>query len=298
MASFLLLLVCLILGTLIAHFGRPPEGLARSLNWWILYVALPAVVVEIIPHLQFDVSLWFLLVSMWLIFAVSWLLFHHLGVRLNWSRGTIGAVVLTAGLCNSAFVGFPLIEALRGKQALPYAAIADQLGSFMNVSVGGSIVVAMYSGGAVSTRIVLRKIMMFPPFVALIMAIVVALLPAWPPLVDEVLARIGATLAPLALFSVGLQLRLKLSAHRILPMLTGLSWKLGMAPLMILGLGMALQINPAILTVALLQSSMAPMMTAAILAEQGNLDPPLANMMVGIGILISFITVPLWNLAT
>lgn len=298
MASFLLLLVCLVLGTLIAHFGRPPEGLARSLNWWILYIALPAVVVEIIPHLQFDVSLWFLLVSMWLIFAVSWLLFHHLGVRLNWSRGTIGAVVLTAGLCNSAFVGFPLIEALRGKQALPYAAIADQLGSFMNVSVGGSIVVAMYSGGAVSTRIVLRKIMMFPPFVALIMAIVVALLPAWPPLVDEVLARIGATLAPLALFSVGLQLRLKLSAHRIVPMLTGLSWKLGMAPLMILGLGMALQINPAILTVALLQSSMAPMMTTAILAEQGNLDPPLANMMVGIGILISFITVPLWNLAT
>ncbi len=297
MASFLLLIVCLGLGVLVAHLGRPPEGLAKNLNWWVLHVALPAMVLQYIPHLQFDLSLWFLFVPMWLIFACSWLLFHHLGTRLGWSRGTIGAVVLTAGLCNTSFVGFPLIEALRGKDVLTYAAITDQLGSFLNASIGGSLVVAMYSGGRSDVRVIARKVLLFPPFVALLVALLVATTPGWPTLVEEVLAHISASLAPLALFSVGLQLRLKVSAHRALPFATCLVWKLGMAPLMIYGLGVGLSISQPVLTVTLLQAAMAPMVTAGILAEQGNLDPPLANMIVGVGILLSFITVPLWSLA-
>lgn len=296
MASFLLLLFCLMLGTLITHLGRSPENLAKNLNWWVLHVALPATVLELIPRLQFDTGLWFLAVSMWLIFASTWMVFHHLGNWLNWSRGSIGAVILTAGLCNSSFVGFPLIEALHGKQALTYAAIADQLGCFMNVSIGGSMVVAMYSGGRIDGRTIVRKIACFPPFIALLVAGCVAFTPGWPKLFEEVLTRIAATLAPLALFSVGLQLRLKLSAHRVIPLITVLGWKLGLVPLFIYGIGLALNIKQPILTVTLLEAAMAPMVTAAILAEQGNLDPPLANMLVGLGILLSFITVPLWNL--
>lgn len=296
MASFLFLLVCLLLGTLIAHLGRPPEGLARNLNWWVVYIALPATILEIIPRLKFDASLWYLAVSMWLIFLSGWLVFHRIGTWLHWSRGTIGAIVLTAGSCNSGFVGFPVIEALRGKEALTYAAIADQLGGFVVINVGGSLAIALYSGGHFDVRDLTRRIISFPPFIALLIALAVTLTPGWPGMIEQVLSRISASLAPLALFAVGLQLRLKLSGHRVAPFTLGLIWKLALAPLLVYGFGLALNINHAILTVALLQASMAPMITAAILAEQAGLDPPLANMMAGIGILASFITVPLWNL--
>lgn len=296
MASFLLLVVCLLLGAAVAQSGRAPDNLAKNLNWWVLHIALPATVLEIIPQLHLDASLWFLAASMWLIFSGSWLVFHWLGTQLQWSRGTIGAVVLTAGLCNSSFVGFPLIEALRGKQALTYAAIADQLGCFLNASIGGSLVVALYSGSKLDARVVVRKVFLFPPFIALLIALLVSFTPGWPMLMQDLLSRISATLAPLALFSVGLQLRLKLNAQRVTPFVTGLIWKLGLAPLMIYGIGLVLNISQPVFTVTLLQAAMAPMVTAAILAEQGNLDPPLANMMVGVGILLSFITVPLWNL--
>lgn len=296
MASFLLLIVCVVLGAFVARLGRPPEGLARHLNWWVLYIALPAKVLEIVPHLRFDASLWFLAVAMWVVFLGAWLIFHHVGTWLKWPRGTIGAIVLTAGLSNSSFVGFPLIEALRGKGALTYAAIADQLGCFMAISIGGSLVAALYSGGHADARTIVRKIASFPPFIALAIAALVAQTSGWPSLFDEVLASIGASLAPLALFSVGLQLQRKLSAHHIVPFVMGLGWKLAVAPLLIYGVGLGLQINRPILTVALLQAAMAPMISGAILAEQYDLDPQLANMMVGIGILLSFVTVPLWNL--
>ncbi len=296
MASFLLLIVCLILGVLVARIGNPPNELSRSLNWWVLYIALPATVLELIPHLVFDTSLWFLVAGMWLVFLGTWLLFHHLGKWLGWSHSTIGAVVLCAGLSNTGFVGFPLLEALRGKEVLSYAALADQAGCFLAMSVGGSLVVALYSGHKTNARAIARKIVMFPPLIALVVAIFVAMTPGWPPIVEAVLARISATLAPLALFSVGLQLQFRLAAHRITPLLTGLVWKLGIAPLLIFGIGMALQIPSGIFTVTLLEAAMAPMISAAILAEQNELDPPLANMLVGLGIVLSFITVPLWNL--
>lgn len=296
MGSFLLLIFCLVLGALVGRWNQTPQGLARSLNWYVLHITLPAVVLAIIPHLQFDASLWFLVLPLWGIFGSSWLVFHFLGTRLHWSRATIGSIVLTAGAGNTAFVGLPLVEALRGKQALSYAALADQLGSFIAITVGGAIVVALYSGSQVAGRTIVRKIATFPPFLALLVASVVALTSGWPPLMENVFTRIGSSMTPIALFSVGLQLRPQLNAQRVAPFLTGLAWKLGLAPLAVISMGWLLHINQPILTVTVLQAAMAPMTTAAIMAEQGNLDSPLANMMVGVGILISFLTVPLWNL--
>jgi predicted permease len=39
---------------------------------------------------------------------------------------------------------------------------------------------------------------------------------------------------------------------------------------------------------------MAPMIGAAIVATEHRLDPPLTTLMVGIGIPLSFLTVPVW----
>ena len=289
------LLFFMLLGVVVAQSGRAPQGLAKQLNWWALYIATPATVLEIVPRLQFTSSLWFLAASQWFIFILAWVLFHWLAKIFGWSRNTLGAIILTAGLGNTAFVGFPLIEALRGKEALAYAAIADQIGAFLAINIGGSVVVALYAGCQTSTRQVVRRVLLFPPFVALIIALGVSFTSGWPVLVDDLLNRLSATMAPLVLFSVGLQLQLQALKHHTAPLLTGLTWKLGLAPLLVLCCGRFLHIDSSVLTISVLESAMAPMISAAILAEQHELNPPLANMMVGIGILLSFITVPLWN---
>ena len=35
-------------------FARPPAGIVQGLNWWVLNIALPALVLELIPRVQFD----------------------------------------------------------------------------------------------------------------------------------------------------------------------------------------------------------------------------------------------------
>jgi predicted permease len=65
------------------------------------------------------------------------------------------------------------------------------------------------------------------------------------------------------------------------------------APLVCLGLGVASRVHGLPLTIGVLQSAMAPMISAAILADEYDLDPPLTHGLLGAGIALSLVTVPL-----
>lgn len=295
MSALLLLLACLLLGFIVARRFHPPMGLAQGLNWWVINIALPALVLELIPRLHFDPRLWLLVVSQWGVFIGAFALFRLLGQWLGWSRGRIGALTLVCGLGNTSFMGYPMIEALRGSAGLTLAVIADQAGCFLMLAVGGVMVGAIYGGAPAHPREMARRVLLFPPFLSLCIGIVVGLAGGWPADAGEILHRIGQTLTPLALFSVGLRIRLQLKGDQVAAAALGLSWKLLLAPLLMLGLGHAVGATGLLLAITVLQAAMAPMISAAILADQYSLEPSLANAVLGTGILLSLVTVPLWN---
>jgi malate permease and related proteins len=296
MSALLLLFICLALGAVVARWFKPPQGLAQYLNWWVINIALPALVLDLIPRIRFDPQLWFPVVAQWLVFVGAWLLFAGLGPRLGWSRNRIGALILVTGLGNTSFMGYPLIEALRGKDGLALAVVADQLGCFVALAVGGVAVTAVFAGRKLMPEEIARRILLFPSFIALVTGVVAGMLGGWPDALHHVLERLGATLTPLALFSVGLQFRLHLGRSQLGALGLGLGWKLLLAPLLCLGLGLATGVSGLVLTVGVLQAAMAPMISAAILADQYGLEPPLANTVLGAGILLSLATVPLANM--
>jgi len=293
--AILLLLVCLALGALIARYAHPPMGLAQGLNWWVINIALPALVLDLIPRVRFDPQLWFLVASQWLVFIGAALLFHFVGKARGWSRARTGCMVLMSALGNTSFVGYPLLEALRGREGLALGVVADQVGCFVALAVGGVIVAAFYSGKTPKPREIARRVLLFPAFLALAAGIVIGALGGWPQPVEDILQRVGGTLVPLALFSVGLRLRLQLGDGQLGLVSASLGWKLIAAPLLMLGVGMLTGVGGLVLTIAVLQAAMAPMISAAILCDQHHLDPSLANTILGAGILLSLVTVPLWS---
>jgi predicted permease len=160
MSALVLLFACFLLGVLVARFTSPPQGLASALNWWVIYIALPALVLELIPGLRLDAQLWFLPAAQWIVFVGAWALAAAMGKWLGWSRERTGAVILVAGLSNTAFAGYPLIEALHGKEALPLAVVADQLGCLIVLATGGIFVATLYSGVFAAHHIV-RRVLLF-----------------------------------------------------------------------------------------------------------------------------------------
>jgi predicted permease len=188
-----------------------------------------------------------------------------------------------------------MIASLRGTEGLPLAVVADQAGCFTMLAIGGALVTSIYGGGGVSVSRIAQRVLLFPPFVALLVGICMGVLGGWLPFVDDSLQRIGATLVPLALFSVGLQVRLQSSSEHAGVAAIGLAYKLAAAPLAIYVIGVISGIGGMMLTIGVLQSAMAPMISAAILAEQHDLEPQLANYVLALGIVLSFATVPLLN---
>lgn len=296
MSAMLLLFVCLVLGVLVARFARPPAGIVHGINFWVLNIALSALVLELIPKVHFNAQLWFPIATMWVTFFGAWLLIGTIGSRLGWSRQRIGALVLVCGLGNTSFMGYPLMQALHGKAGLTLAVVSDQLGCFPLLASAGIVVASIYAGRTPQPRVIARRILTFPPFISLVIGLLVGVLGGWPALMDGVLGPIGSTLTPLALFSVGLQFKFH-PGHRQLGAATlGLSWKLLLAPLACWGMGVAAGVDGLVLTVGVLQAAMAPMVSAAILADEYDLEPTLANTVLGAGIVLSLITIPLGNL--
>ncbi len=116
--------------------------------------------------------------------------------------------------------------------------------------------------------------------------------PAW---LTEGLHTLSAAVVPLALCSVGMQLRSADCRAVAKPLALGLGFKLVIAPavLLLIFTGLVGTGGNAV-RVGLFEAAMGPQIGAAIVALEYGLDRRLVASMVGIGIPLSFATVPGW----
>jgi predicted permease len=263
-----------------------------QLNRFILFVSLPATMLFALHNLRFETTLLFPISMAWIIFVLALAFF----TRRIWgfSRATIGALVLTAGLGNTSFVGFPLLTALYGQSVLKTAVLTDQPGSFLVLATLGVFSAASFGAKNASFKSIFLRITKFPPIWALAIALALRGV-SFPETVTHFLVFFAKTLIPLALISVGSQLLLKPKdlRGREKALALGLGYKLFLAPAFMLVLALLLGIPHEIARITILEAAMAPMITGAIIAKENELDPELCSLMVGIGIPLSLISVPL-----
>jgi len=295
MTSLILLGVCLLIGVALRHVKTIPSNAHSTLGALILYVPMPAICLLSLPDLKWDLSLISLGLVGWIIFGLAYFLFTFLGKKFNWSKEVVGCLILTGGFCNSAFVGFPVIDALYGKEALKYAIFLDQAGSFLIVSSLGIWVALTFSSGKMRKRVLFKKIILFPPFIAFLVGILGGLI-GWRAegVTREVLEKLAALLTPMALISVGLQLRWDEIHEEIRYLTLGLGFKLFLAPLVILVAYVLSGVDKEIIKVSVMEAGMASMVTSSILAASHGLRPRLAGMMVGVGVPLSALSLALW----
>jgi len=294
MNNLLLLILCFIVGMVLHRFKRMPENAPATLNSFIIHVSLPALTLLYIHDVQFSSTVFLTALMAWLVFGFSVLFFYYVGRFLALPRATVGTLMLLGGLGNTSFFGLPMVEAFYGSAAITTAIVADLLGSFFVLSILGISVAGWYSHTPPTALQLLKRIAIFPPFLALLVALI--LLPVdYADWFSQLLKRLGDTLAPLALLSVGLQLRLGDFASVRRNVLLGLSFKLLLAPLSVYLLYVQLLgARGEAIQVTLFEAAMPPMITAAIIAAEHHLDAKLANLMVAIGLLISFASLTLW----
>jgi hypothetical protein len=271
--AFALILAMLALGLVFQRLRVFPDSAAEVLNKVVLYVCLPASVLIYAPRLELGREVLAVAAVPWLLLAATVALVSLATRALKLRPDQHAVLLLCVALGNTSFLGYPLVRALLGEDALPYAVIYDQFGAFLILSTFGLYVLARYGGDAKPTfGLIARRVATFPPFLALVLGLTV--MPEAPP----------------AWIAGGLQ-RL---ADALLPLVVGLALKLAVMPLLALAMAPLLGLQGVQHDAVVLESAMPPMITAAALAISHRLAPGLAAAMVGYGILLSLITLPAW----
>ncbi|KAF1712271.1 malate permease [Pseudoxanthomonas kalamensis DSM 18571] len=292
--AFALILAMLGLGMLFARLRTFPDNAAETLNRVVLYLCLPAAVLIYLPRLHMQAALLGVAATPWLL-ALATVLLVSLATRwLKFRRDEHAVLLVCVALCNSSFIGYPMVRALLGEQALPYAVVYDQFGSFVLLSTFGLYVLARYSGDARPTAgQIVRRIATFPPMWALVAGLTV--MPEQPPpWIAAALQKLADALLPLVMLAVGLSIQLRLPRTEVKPLLVGLLLRLVVMPAIALPLSLAFGMRGEMLQANVLESAMPTMITAAALAISHNLAPRLSAALVGYGIVLSLVTLPAW----
>lgn len=294
MINFVLIAVCIIAGMIFKSTKTIHPDAHKGINTWVLYLALPAVSFKYLPKVQWSLEMLFPILSTVLIAVGSSILVLFYCRIKNYSRRSRSTMELASGYSNTSFIGFPLIAAFYGEQYLSIAIICDQT-MFLMLSTMG-IITALKGGsksGKISSIFILKRLFTFPPFLGCISALILSQffnLDFAEPLFD----KLAATVAPLALFSVGLQLKFN-GWRKLIPQIsTSMLYKLILAPSCVLVLALVFDIKEDIAKISIFEAAMPTVITSSIIAEQFRLNTKLINLIIGISILVGFVTTGIW----
>jgi malate permease and related proteins len=290
--NFVLIGVFVLLGMLFQRLKSFPKDSAQVLNMFALYVSLPALVLRKAPQIVFSRAALIPLLVPWgmLLLSVALLL---LGARLcRWPRNLVGVLLLIVPLGNTSFLGIPMVQAFFGAAGLPHLIVYDQLGTMLIFSTYGSFILAVYGReGRLDLPSIARKMIFFPPTIALAVGLALHSWP-YPEKVAQVLQNISLSLVPLVMTAIGFQLRLRLQPKVFAPLTFGLAVKLIVAPLVAFAVCRLVGASGLAVEVSVIEAGMPPMVTAAALAVVAGMDAELSVALVGVGIVLSFGTLP------
>ncbi len=295
MVNFILIAVCIIAGMVFKATKSIHPDAHKGINTWILYLALPAVSFKYLPKVEWSKEMLFPILSTVVIAVGSIFFMKFYSKAKGYSERSRRSLELASGYSNTSFIGFPLIAAFYGEQYLSIAIICDQT-MFLCLSTIG-IISALKGGnngsGEISSKFILKRLFTFPPFLGCISALILSqfidLTPAEP-----FFDKLAATVGPLALFSVGLQLKFngwrKLWSQISMSML----YKLMIAPAVVMLLAVAIGIKGDIAKISIFEAAMPTLVTSSIIAEQFKLNTKLTNLIIGISIIVGFFTTAFW----
>ncbi|WP_281951430.1 AEC family transporter [Nitrosophilus kaiyonis] len=258
---------------------------------FIIYISLPSLIISHIYKLNIDISFLKYIAFGWFItiFAIflSFLAGKYL---LKLPLNSLLSFIMVSAFANTAFVGYPYVETFLGNEALGYAIIYDNFASFLPVVTIGAFLLSFNSK---DKKIDLKKIFTFPPFLVLIFSYLLKNFQ-----IDnsflEIFEKIGQTVTPLALFSVGAKIDFSKLKKIKLPIFFSLILKMILIPLISLYLlkflfGINIESKAVLFEIA-----MPPMVLASIMVMKAKLDSNLAVGSVGFGVIFSFLTIPIF----
>jgi len=294
----LLIVTLFMIGFAARRVISEPASLVKWLNNFIVYLAMPALILLNIPKLELSADMLIPVGVAWAWLLIGAATVIALSRWLAWPRQTEAAMLLLVTMGNTSFLGFPMVLAFFSDSVLAYAIFFDQLGGFLILSTFGLIVIAVYSpldsgrAGRVQLNQIIRKISTFPPFIALVVAVFVPLdaVVFW---LGDALTLLSKLLMPVALFLLGVQFKPRLLPEHKVPLFCAIALKMIAAPLLAFFILLSLGSTGDVRTATIFEAAMPSMVTPGLMAMQAGIAPRFIATLLGYSTLFAFVSLPL-----
>lgn len=276
-------------------FKRIKHDISESLTEFVIYFSLPALALAKIRNLTFNQEIIELIVIAYVAMGISLVLSYGAGRYMKLSKKDTATLMVVATFGNTAFVGFSYIESLYSLDHVVYALVYDQIGSFIALLTVGVLIIAWGGEQERSVKTIAKQVFFSPPLLAIIAALYFHGT-VFPSFIETMLDKFQATLIPLVTTIVGMKLDFRSLGLYMQENLVALLIKMVLTPLVILVLlRLFSDMSLPWVRVTFLETAMPPMTMAVVFAIRGGLNKDLAINALALGILVSFVSIGLWN---
>lgn len=291
-------LIAFVLVTIAAGYGLRKLGLvrqeaAKDLNALVFYLTLPMLVFMALHRATLSWSMLVMPLIAWGAIAVGLAIGFLIARAGRMTPTTAGAFVLALTFGNTTFFGYPVIQGLYGEAHLTLAIFYDQLGATLAVNTVGVAVASRMGTGSVDLASGLRRLALFPPIWGLVLGLALHGL-MLPPLVAELLERLGQLTVPLIMLSIGLSLQFSRWREDLGWVAVATAGRLLVLPALVWGATRALGLPLAYQQAAVMEAAMPSMFFSLTVAMLFGLHVNLIVNAIMATTMLSFVTLPLW----
>jgi predicted permease len=258
----------------------------------VLYFIFPLFIIYKVHFLEFsdDITL---VVSFALIAFILGILFAYIFAKIfkiNANSATMIAMSVAYG--NTSFLGFAFVDSYYGSYALSLAIFYDQV----NMLLLALLAPLVCSFGNADEKFSLKKtfisVVTFPPTIAFVIALATKGI-VFPEVVTLFLQKVSFVLVPIIMFAIGMRFELSDIRGKEKEISIIILISMVLIPLTLYMGSFLLLENSISLKVSIMEAAMPPMVLATVTAIKSGLDEKLGMGALGVGMILSFISIPI-----
>lgn len=289
-----LLVMLLALGYLCARLKLVGPEFNKGLSKLVINVFLAGMILSSVINKKLEMTggdvafgLLMMTLSMLICVGIGWLSPTLLRIK----DGDKGMYRILAAFMNNGFVGFPLVAAVYGENAVFFASLSNIPFNLLLYTAG----VMLLQKGDKNTKFSIKSVINVPIVATFIAVVIFAFEIPMPKLVDDVADTLSAATVPLSMMCVGLSLgSVSLKEALMQPRLYGISLvRLLICPLAVWLVLRIFITNPVILGTIVILSACPSAIICTILGIQYGRDGVESSEAIFISTMLSMITIPL-----
>lgn len=294
--SLLMIFAMIIPGVVFKKTGNITESQTKGLSNIVTKLTLPFLIIDSM-QIEFSKEVFHSsLVVIWitiLFFILAALMAVPVSRLCRMTKPQTGIFIFMMMFANTGFIGFPIIQALYGKEAIFYASMVEMINDFM-IFTAGMAVIQITSGGKAKVN---WRDFVSPGVICILFGYLLFLFNLrLPGFIGQSVHLIGTITTPLCMFIIGSQLgeiKIKeLFNDFKIYVMTFLKLLVLPAAVLVL-LKFFFHGNILILEVVVISFAMPAAVATAIFAEQYNSDVVFASRSVLFSTLLCMVTIPI-----